>query len=207
MQHRVYNLERISNKTPMLTTMTHVSRAVLTAALMVILPVAFPGCSKNTETPNSGAAIDKNDNLSVLADPHAMFDTKNSNVFVHPNTGGKLKVITPEAVKSGWKAVKLAVAAGNTQEQHLRAVIGGKQVIDNLGLTLHVVTYLPSFKTVNQTITSESNRPDNPAVLLQVRDAQGASMEGWIFQNLPEFNTFRSGKMQIRLVSAESTEK
>jgi hypothetical protein len=103
--------------------------------------------------------------------------------------------------------VKLAIATRNAQEQHLRAVIGGKQVIDNLGLTLHVVAYLPSFKTVNQTITSESNRPDNPAVLLQVRDAQGATTEGWIFQNLPEFNTFHSGKMQIRLVSAESTEK
>ena len=29
---------------------------------------------------------------------------------------------------------------------------------------------------------------------------------GWLFQNLPEFNSFKSDKLEVRLLSAEAVE-
>ena len=58
-----------------------------------------------------------------------------------------------------------------------------------------------------QTVTSSSNEQINPAVQVQATLNGQVVAEGWVFQNLPEFNSFKSEQVKVRLISAERTQK
>jgi len=53
-------------------------------------------------------------------------------------------------------------------------------------------------------VTSASNNPDNPAVLIQLVDKARILSEGWVFQKLPDFNTYQSEKLHLQLLSASA---
>jgi hypothetical protein len=53
-------------------------------------------------------------------------------------------------------------------------------------------------------VTSASNSPDNPAVLIQLVDKTQVLSEGWVFQKLPDFNTYQSEKLHVQLLSASA---
>jgi hypothetical protein len=43
----------------------------------------------------------------------------------------------------------------------------------------------------------------NPAVQIEVIANGQVLAEGWVFQNLPDFNSFKSEQVQVRLVSGK----
>lgn len=125
----------------------------------------------------------------------------------HPKPAGKKKltVVVPDSVKGKWASAMLAVTAEGA-EKELKLAIGDKISLGK-NLQLHLVHYLPAYTSDFQTVTSSSNEQVNPAVQVQAISNGQVVAEGWIFQNLPEFNSFSSEQVKVRLISAERAQK
>jgi len=125
----------------------------------------------------------------------------------HPQPAGKKKltVVVPDSVKGKWASATLAVSAEGS-EKELKLAIGDKISLGK-NLQLHLVHYLPAYTSDFQSVTSSSNELVNPAVQVQAISNGKVVAEGWIFQNLPEFNSFKSEQVKVRLISAEPTKK
>ncbi|PWB53740.1 MAG: hypothetical protein C3F18_07070 [Nitrosomonadales bacterium] len=125
----------------------------------------------------------------------------------HPKPAGKKKlaVVVPDSVKGKWSSATLAVTAGGA-EKELKLAIGDTVSLGK-NLQLHLVHYLPAYTSDFQSVTSSSNEQMNPAVQVQAISNGQVVAEGWIFQNLPEFNSFTSEQVKVRLISAERVQK
>jgi hypothetical protein len=133
-------------------------------------------------------------------------ETEHGAGFQHAKSGHKSRLNIPADVQAKWKSVELALSGKNIPPHNVHVSIGGEARVDQSGLLLRVVAYVPAFQSVDGTVTSSSNNPDNPAVLVQLVDNGQVQSEGWLFQNLPDFNTYSSNRLQVRLVTASSSE-
>lgn len=122
----------------------------------------------------------------------------------HPKSGKLPKVELGDEVKAKWKTIKLAVIAGEGKEQTMEAKVGGKLAIPGGALELDVLAYVPDFQTVDGVVSSASNEPRNPAVLVQLSEKGKVIDNGWVFQDLPEFNTYRNARAKLRLLAPPS---
>ncbi len=124
--------------------------------------------------------------------------------FKHASAGVKTRLNIPADVKAKWKTVELSVAGKDITPHKLRISIGGEMGVGKSGLTLRVVAYVPAFQSDDGVVTSASNKPDNPAVLIQLVDKARVLNEGWVFQKLPDFNTFPNDRLKIQLLTAQA---
>lgn len=129
-------------------------------------------------------------------------DAAHSTDFKHAKSGKQSQLNIPADVKAKWKAVELSYSGKNFPQGKAHVSIGGEMNIDQSGLVVRVIAYVPAFQSDAGTITSASNSPDNPAVLVQLRDKARVLSEGWVFQKLPDFNTFKSDRVQVKLLGA-----
>lgn len=120
---------------------------------------------------------------------------------LHPATKGKATLALSADVKAKWKAVELSIAASSGQERKVQVPVGGTIPVEHSGLTIQVVAFVPAYQSDAKTITSAGNAPDNPAVLIQLLNQREVISQGWVFQKLPDFNTFNSDKVKIRLMA------
>lgn len=107
----------------------------------------------------------------------------------------------PAEVKASWKTVTLTVTVGG-KAHNVQAPIGKDTAIPGSALSLHVQAYLPAFQIADGVITSIGNKPDNPAALVRLSEKGKVAAEGWVFQTLSDFDTFKTDKAQVRLLSA-----
>lgn len=135
---------------------------------------------------------------------HPAMEATTDSGFVHPKTNLSSTLSIPSEIKAKWKSVELAITATGGKEQRARVAIGDKVAIANTGLSLSVDAFVPAFMSDAGVVTSSSNQLDNPAVELQLRDHKGKIAEGWVFQNLADFNSFSSSQVSVRLLSAEA---
>ena len=124
--------------------------------------------------------------------------------FKHAKSSVKTRLNLPADVKAKWKTVELSVDGKDITVRKLQIAVGGETSIDKSGLTVRVVAYVPAFRSDAGVVTSVSNNPDNPAVLIQLVDKTQVLSEGWIFQKLPDFNTYKSEKLHLQLLSASA---
>ena len=129
-------------------------------------------------------------------------DTTSGTDFKHAKSGKPLQLNIPAEVKAKWKVVELSYSGKNIPHRKVQVSIGGESGIDRSGLLVRVVAFVPAFQSDAGTVTSASNSPDNPAVLVQLRDKARVLSEGWVFQKYPDFNTYQSEKLQLQLLSA-----
>mgnify|MGYP001597388133 CR=1 FL=1 len=125
--------------------------------------------------------------------------------FKHPQSGVKTRLNIPADVKAKWKTVELSVAGKDITLRNLQIPVGGETSVDKSGLSVRVVAYVPAFQSDAGAVTSASNKPDNPAVLIQLVDKGQVLNEGWVFQKLPDFNTYSNDRLQIQLLAASAT--
>lgn len=173
-----------------------------------------PASQSNTTTASNMAA-----NIAVKGDeklppnhpplpaaPHAnnMNEAQNQQIAAqHPQSSVKKKlvVIVPDFVKGKWSSVTLSVSTGKTK-QEIKLPIGNKVLLENKQ-QLHLLHYLPAYTSDFQSVTSSSDKQDNPAVQIALSVDGKVASEGWIFQNYPEFNSFHDKEVKIQLISAE----
>lgn len=151
--------------------------------------------------------------LPSAAPPHPTSDAGNPPdlnqqlASQHPKPEGKKKlaVAVPDSVKGKWASATIAVTVDGA-EKEIKLAIGNKVSLGK-NLQLQLVHYLPAYTSDFQTVTSSSNEQINPAIQVQAISNGQVVSEGWIFQNLPEFNSFSSELVKVRLISAEPTKK
>ncbi len=129
-------------------------------------------------------------------------DVAHDTDFKHAKSKVKTRLNIPAEVKAKWKAVELSVAGKDIKLHKLQVPVGGDATIDKSGLIVRVVAYVPAFQSDAGAVTSSTNSPDNPAVLIQLMEKGQILNEGWVFQKLPDFNTYSNDKLQVQLLSA-----
>jgi len=123
-----------------------------------------------------------------------------------PSSGKELNVSIPDGVMGKWASVQLSVALADGSEKEIRTILGEATELPEAGLTLRAEIFLPAYISDFETIKSASNELTNPAVKVRLFKDQKAVAVGWIFQNFPEFNSFKSDLITLQLLSAEAVE-
>ncbi|MBW2466902.1 MAG: hypothetical protein JRF02_06325 [Deltaproteobacteria bacterium] len=120
-----------------------------------------------------------------------------------PSSEKELAINLPDDVKGRWLSVGIEAELPDGNAQELEVTIGGETSMPESGLILRVEAFVPSYKSDFKTITSASGMLDNPAAKIALIDGGEVVAKGWVFQNLPEFNSFTSERLKVRLVSAK----
>jgi hypothetical protein len=131
-------------------------------------------------------------------------DVAHKTEFKHAKSGTKSHLNIPADVKAKWKTVELSLAGGNITPHKVRVSIGGELKVDQADLLVRVVAFVPDFQSGDGTVTSASNNPNNPAVLVQLLEKGQVQAEGWVFQKFPDFNTYQNDKLPMQLLSASA---
>ncbi|GEM_PF-1133427 len=123
-----------------------------------------------------------------------------------PSSGKELAVAIPDSVKGSWSAVQLSLSLADGTTKEIRAILGEETQLPDPGLTVRAEIFLPAYISDFETIKSASNELTNPAVKVRLFKDQKAVAVGWLFQNFPEFNSFKSELATFQLLSAEAAE-
>ena len=162
---------------------------------------AAPAIPAGSTMPSNHPAID---DVSDQADAEASGQEEDE--YAHPElSGAEIEIKVSDEVAAGWSAVLLSVSELGAARE-LRAPLGENIALEQTGMVLRADAFLPSYTSDFNTITSASNTLDNPAVMVWLTKGDEVVARGWVFQNLPEYNTFKSDSVDVQLLSAESIE-
>lgn len=121
----------------------------------------------------------------------------------HPQVGSAGRPVRiPDPVKGKWQAVKLRVEEkdGGRPPEIFTVKLGGQLGIPGSKLRVKVGEFLPALQVSGGEITSASNDPTNPAVLVTVSEGGKDTFKGWLFSKFPEMQPFEHPKYRITLV-------
>ncbi len=120
----------------------------------------------------------------------------------HPQMGGGRAVNVPDTVKGKWQAVRLQVEqkTGKSAPKIFTVRLGGSVGIPGTGLTVQVREFLPALQVKDNEVTSSSNEPTNPAVLVRIMEGEREAFRGWLFGKFPEMQPFEHPTVRITLV-------
>lgn len=170
--------------------------------------IAKPGDLEGQAGPLSGGTAEVEISSVVGAPARAAPPSARSSgepmAFKHAKSGTHSRLNIPAEVLATWKSIELSLTGKGIPTRTTRVAVGGALKLAN-DLVLRVVAYVPAFRSDSGTVTSASNKPENPAVLLQLLEKDKLVAEGWIFQNLSDFNTFSSDRIKVQLLGASGT--
>jgi hypothetical protein len=121
----------------------------------------------------------------------------------HPQMGSGSRLIrVPDEVKGKWQAVKLRVEekSGGKPPQVFTVKLGGQLGIPGSKLHVRVGEFLPALQVSGNEVTSASNNPTNPAVMVTVTEDGKETFKGWLFGKFPDMQPFEDPKYRITLV-------
>lgn len=120
----------------------------------------------------------------------------------HPQMGGSRLIRVPDAVKGKWQAVKLQVEekSGGNPPQVFTVQLGGQLDIPGSKLRVRVGEFLPALQVNGNEVTSASNNPTNPAVMVTVSEDGKETFKGWLFGKFPEMQPFEHPTYRITLI-------
>ena len=122
----------------------------------------------------------------------------------HGDTGAppvEKKIVVPDDVKAGWKAVKIEVEFKEKKSKKVFPIpLNSEFKVPDTDLTLKVGNFLPHFAMAAEQITSNSNTPENPAVQLEVFQGGKEIFHGWLFSKFPGVHPFTHDKYGVALL-------
>ncbi len=121
----------------------------------------------------------------------------------HPQMGSAGRTVrVPEEVKGKWQAVRLRVEekGGGKPPQVFTVRLGAQLTIPGSKLHVRVGDFLPALQVKGGEVTSVSNDPTNPAVLVTVSEGSKETFKGWLFSKFPEMQPFEHPTYRITLV-------
>jgi len=121
----------------------------------------------------------------------------------HPQVGGTGRPVRiPDAVMGKWQAVKLRVEEkdGGKPPETFTVNLGGQLAIPGSKLRVKTGEFLPALQVSGGEITSASNDPTNPAVLVTVSEDGKETFKGWLFSKFPEMQPFEHPRYRITLL-------
>jgi hypothetical protein len=110
-------------------------------------------------------------------------------------------VVVQDSVKGQWKAVKIAVADKNTHSEKIYTIgIGSQLQLPDSKLTLAVDNFLPHFVMDGTSLTSQSNKLENPAAQVRILEGGREIYKGWLFTLYPTTHAFQHPQYGFTLV-------
>ena len=111
------------------------------------------------------------------------------------------RVVVPESVEGQWKAVRITVLNKESNSEDTYTVdIGYGFNVSGSDVKLKVNAFLPSFVMKGKSLTSNSNNPDNPAVLISLTEGDEEIFNGWLFSRFPGTHAFQHPRFSFTLV-------
>ncbi|GBD99762.1 hypothetical protein BMS3Abin07_01807 [bacterium BMS3Abin07] len=121
---------------------------------------------------------------------------------------GETKVVVPDSVKAKWNAVIITVQDKvKKKTEDVKIKLGSEYTIPNSRLTLKVSDFLPDFRMDGLTITSASDKLNNPAVHVTVLDGGREIFKGWLYSKFPTIHPFQHDKYGLTLKEAVTSGK
>lgn len=119
----------------------------------------------------------------------------------HPSSGEvKRDVRVPDEVKAKWKTVNLKLIDKEKNKEELITVTIGKEAsIKDTKFAIKVEAFLPHYTMYDTYISSKSNDPVNPAVLVELLEQGKSVAKGWVFANFTGFNSYKHARYEIVL--------
>jgi hypothetical protein len=121
----------------------------------------------------------------------------------HPQMGSAGRSVrVPDEVKNKWRAVRLQIEdkGGTAAPRVVTVALGGTAEIPGTGLVLQVQEFLPALQVKDSEVTSASNEPTNPAVLVRVSEGEREAFRGWLFGKFPDMQPFEHPRVRITLI-------
>ncbi len=156
---------------------------------------------EETKLPDGHPSMDKSDAYTVTGDRgQAGIDDAAAG---HPSAGMvKREVRVPDEVKAKWKTVhlKLVDKEKNTEEQ-IEVAVGKEASVKGTRFAVKVAVFLPDYTMFDAYISSKSNEPVNPAVLVELLEQGKSITKGWVFanSNFTAFNSYKHARYEILL--------
>lgn len=132
----------------------------------------------------------------------------------HPTMGGggnggvKREVKVPPDVKERWKTVSIKFIDKEKKKENVLAIDVGKEAsVPNANLAIKVEAFLPNYTIFDEYITSKNNEPENAAALIELLENGKSVSKGWVFERLPDFNSYKNDKYDIVLMPSVSAAK
>ena len=111
------------------------------------------------------------------------------------------RIVVPPEVDGQWKAVRIMVLNKETNQEDLYTVdIGYELKVANSDVRLKVNAFLPSFVMKGKSLTSNSNKLDNPAALISLTESGKEIFNGWLFSRFPGTHAFQHPRYSFTLV-------
>ncbi len=159
-------------------------RLVLLLTALLIVGLAATGCKKKEPPPTPPPMPGQG-----MPPEHGMMPGQGmpGQAGMPPmGSGAPKKIVVPDAVKTSWKAVKIEVEyKAKKSKKAFTVPLNTDFKVPDSDLTLKVGDFLPAFSMQGDSITSNSNNPDNPAVRVEVHEGGKAIFTGWLFAKYP----------------------
>lgn len=124
------------------------------------------------------------------------------------NGGAKREVRVPPDVKEKWKTVSIKFVDKEKKKEKVLALSVGKDApVPDTKIAIKVEAFLPNYTIFDEYITSKNNEPENAAVLIELLENGKSVSKGWVFERLPDFNSYKNDKYGIVLMPSVSAAK
>jgi hypothetical protein len=164
----------------MLTTMR---KTIILISILALVMVVAAGCEKRGEeiTLDQEMATPPPDEMAMPTVPST--------------------VLVSEEIASQWKAVVLELTDLDTSEQtEFTLNIGDTVPLGDSGLTVFVEAFLPDFTMMDDSFSSRSAEPNNPAARVKITDESGTELYyRFLFANQPTIHPFEHDRYGLIL--------
>lgn len=111
------------------------------------------------------------------------------------------EVLVPDSVKGKWKSVKLSIMDKEQNKEGFVTIEVGKTMkVNGTNLVIKVENFLPHFIMDGTTLTSSTNTPKNPAVLVHITENGQEVFKGWLFTLYPNTHASQHARYGFGLV-------
>lgn len=126
----------------------------------------------------------------------------------HPKSKTELPVKVSDKIKARWKNVELEVTdASSSKKEAVKVKVGGGIKIGDTGYSFKVEAFIPDYVIYQDSIGSKTEKPNNPAALVELFEGDKSVARGWVFKNFPAFNSYKHGRFTVALLTPPTVKK
>lgn len=182
------------------------SRKGLLILLLGLLILVSPACGKKEEAKETG----KTEQQPQMSIPPAAqgLPAGHPTMSGQNGSGAKREVRIPPDVKERWKTVNVKIIDKEKRGEKTLAVdIGKEAAVPDTNFAIKVEAFLPNYTIFDEYITSKNNEPENAAALVALLENGKEVSKGWVFEKLPDFNSYKNDKYDIVLMPVAAQAK
>jgi hypothetical protein len=163
----------------------------LIAALVLSVAASFSGCKKKEQKPQ-------------LPPGHPPMEGGLPPTGMGMPAGPKVErtVVVSKETAAKWKGARLQIEnkAAKTQPREYTVNIGSELAIPDSNLSVKVIAFLPDFRMSDKEFYTSSDKPNQPAAQIVVKENGKEIWSNWLFALQPTIHPFRHEKVGIILL-------